>query len=109
MKATILRLGSLVYRYGLRPLVPGGAGGRQCRYEPTCSRYAVDAVMAHGWLRGSWLATWRVLRCNPWSAGGYDPVPHREHPSDLTPAAEHRCDRPDSAGAPTHTPGSHHA
>jgi uncharacterized protein len=72
---TLLRLLSLLYRYGVRPLVPGGAGGRTCRYEPTCSRYAADAVLQHGWFKGSGLALWRVMRCNPWSHGGYDPVP----------------------------------
>jgi len=47
---------------------------RRCRYEPTCSHYAVDAVREYGILRGAVLAAWRVLRCNPFSAGGLDPV-----------------------------------
>jgi uncharacterized protein len=47
---------------------------RRCKYEPTCSRYAVQAVGEYGILRGLVLATWRLLRCNPWSHGGYDPV-----------------------------------
>ncbi len=47
---------------------------RRCRYEPTCSRYAVQAFAEYGILRGSVLAAWRLLRCNPWSRGGYDPV-----------------------------------
>jgi putative membrane protein insertion efficiency factor len=45
-----------------------------CKYEPSCSQYAIDAVRARGLLRGSALAGWRLLRCNPWSRGGYDPV-----------------------------------
>jgi putative membrane protein insertion efficiency factor len=47
---------------------------RRCKYEPTCSRYAVQAIRRYGILRGSVLAVWRLLRCNPWSHGGYDPV-----------------------------------
>jgi uncharacterized protein len=47
---------------------------RVCKYEPTCSHYAEQAVRVHGPLRGLAMAAWRVLRCNPWSKGGYDPV-----------------------------------
>lgn len=47
---------------------------RRCRYHPTCSEYAVRAVESFGLLRGSGLATWRLLRCNPWSRGGVDHV-----------------------------------
>jgi putative membrane protein insertion efficiency factor len=50
------------------------AFGPHCRYHPTCSEYAVEAVRTHGVARGSVLAAWRVLRCNPWSRGGVDPV-----------------------------------
>ena len=45
-----------------------------CRYYPTCSQYAVDALKKYGVFKGTALAVWRVLRCNPWSKGGYDPV-----------------------------------
>jgi len=48
---------------------------RSCRFHPTCSRYAVEAIERHGLLKGLFLATKRVLRCNPLSKGGYDPVP----------------------------------
>lgn len=58
-----------VYRRLISPALP-----RRCKYEPTCSRYAVQAVGEYGILRGLVLATWRLLRCNPWSHGGYDPV-----------------------------------
>jgi uncharacterized protein len=51
---------------------------RTCKYEPTCSHYAEEAIRRHGVLRGLALATGRVLRCNPWSRGGYDPVPADE-------------------------------
>lgn len=59
----------VVYQKAISPALP-----RRCKYEPTCSRYAVDAIRDYGILRGVVLATWRVLRCNPWSDGGYDPV-----------------------------------
>lgn len=58
------------YQYLLSPW-----WGSQCRFTPTCSHYAVEALERHGALAGSWLATRRILRCHPWSAGGYDPVP----------------------------------
>ncbi|MET0448260.1 MAG: membrane protein insertion efficiency factor YidD [Aeromicrobium sp.] len=58
------------YRFAISPLY-----GQVCRYHPTCSAYALQAVETHGAVRGSWLAGRRVLRCHPWSAGGYDPVP----------------------------------
>jgi putative membrane protein insertion efficiency factor len=58
-----------VYQRVVSPLLP-----RRCKYEPTCSQYAVDAVEQFGVVRGLILATWRLLRCNPLSHGGYDPV-----------------------------------
>ena len=61
------------YRKFLSPL----KGTPSCRFTPTCSRYAIDAVMEWGVLCGMALAVWRVLRCNPFSKGGYDPVPKR--------------------------------
>ena len=59
----------IVYQRVISPALP-----RRCKYEPTCSRYAVQAVREYGILRGLVLATWRLFRCNPWSDGGYDPV-----------------------------------
>ena len=61
------------YRKRISPLFPP-----MCRYYPTCSCYAVEAIETHGALKGSALALWRVLRCNPFSAGGYDPVPPKK-------------------------------
>jgi hypothetical protein len=49
--------------------------GRSCRFAPTCSNYAIEALRVHGLVRGLALAAWRVLRCNPWCRSGYDPVP----------------------------------
>ena len=49
--------------------------GTQCRFYPTCSSYAREAIAVHGALRGSWLATKRICKCGPWHAGGVDPVP----------------------------------
>jgi len=60
------------YQIVLSPLL-----GPRCKYYPTCSNYAIEAVRVHGALRGSGLAAWRVLRCNPLSDGGLDPVPPR--------------------------------
>lgn len=52
--------------------------GRHCRYEPTCSQYAIEAIRIHGALRGGWLAFKRILRCNPFGGWGFDPVPGKK-------------------------------
>ena len=59
----------VAYQRVISPALP-----RRCKYEPTCSRYAAGAIEEFGILRGLVLAVWRVLRCNPWSHGGHDPV-----------------------------------
>lgn len=61
-----------VYQVVISPLV-----GPRCRFYPSCSNYAIEAMRVHGALRGSGMAAWRVLRCNPLSDGGLDPVPPR--------------------------------
>jgi putative membrane protein insertion efficiency factor len=66
-----------VYQYTLSPML-----GPRCRYYPSCSNYAVDALREHGAVRGLGLAAWRILRCNPFSNGGYDPVPPRRKESE---------------------------
>ncbi len=66
----IFLLPVFIYRYAISPLLPNA-----CRYYPSCSAYAVEAVMLHGILRGAWLTICRLARCHPWSKGGVDPVP----------------------------------
>lgn len=63
------------YRRWLSPLKPP-----VCRFAPTCSEYAIEALARHGALRGSWLATRRICRCHPWGGHGYDPVPGSGEP-----------------------------
>jgi putative membrane protein insertion efficiency factor len=69
MKTLVLSL-LRFYKTRVSPQLPSA-----CRYTPTCSEYAMEAIERHGVLRGVWLATRRVVSCNPFSRGGYDPVP----------------------------------
>jgi putative membrane protein insertion efficiency factor len=64
-----------IYRLLISPIFPPS-----CRFQPTCSQYALDAVERFGSIRGSWMAIKRILRCHPFHPGGYDPVPHRHDP-----------------------------
>ncbi|MEY9966081.1 putative membrane protein insertion efficiency factor [Streptacidiphilus sp. MAP12-16] len=64
-----------VYQWTISPLL-----GPVCRYHPSCSRYGFEAIRVHGAAKGSVLTAWRILRCNPWSAGGVDYVPARTRP-----------------------------
>jgi putative membrane protein insertion efficiency factor len=71
-----------VYQRTLSPVLPVITLGRcACRFAPTCSHYAVEAIATHGAVRGAGLAFWRLARCTPLSAGGFDPVPPRRRPS----------------------------
>ena len=70
--ARILALPVRAYRRFLSPLKPP-----TCRFVPTCSHYALDALRQHGSLRGSWLTLRRLCRCHPWGGSGFDPVPTR--------------------------------
>lgn len=70
------------YQYLISPLL-----GPRCRFHPSCSHYAIEALQQHGLLRGLWLTLRRLLRCHPWHAGGHDPVP----PNDRCPQ-KHRHD-----------------
>lgn len=68
--ATALSLPVKFYRYAISPLTPPC-----CRFTPTCSQYALEALKKHGAFRGSWLTVRRICRCHPWGGSGYDPVP----------------------------------
>lgn len=70
MIAGLLRIAVRVYQWTLRPFI-----GANCRFEPSCSHYAIEALERHGALHGTLLTARRVLRCNPWHPGGHDPVP----------------------------------
>lgn len=60
------------YRKAISPLTPA-----TCKYIPTCSQYGIEAIERFGAFKGTLLTIWRILRCNPWSRGGYDPVPEK--------------------------------
>ncbi|QYF95437.1 membrane protein insertion efficiency factor YidD [Massilia sp. PAMC28688] len=79
------------YQLAISPML-----GQNCRFYPSCSQYAIEALRAHGAGRGSWLAARRVCRCHPWTDGGHDPVP---------PARNKHSD-PDSSTAAR---GCHHS
>ena len=71
----LLILAIRAYQYTLSPML-----GLRCRFEPSCSRYTIEALEEHGALKGSWLAVRRLSRCHPFHPGGHDPVPqHAEH------------------------------
>ena len=68
--AELLMLLVKFYRYSISPLLPPS-----CRFTPTCSQYALEALRRHGAIKGFWLTIKRILRCHPWGGSGYDPVP----------------------------------
>ncbi len=68
MKRFLIGLVKL-YRKFISPMKPPS-----CRFYPTCSEYALQALEKYGVIKGSWLSVWRILRCNPWNPGGYDPL-----------------------------------
>lgn len=81
-----------VYRYALSPLLP-----RVCRFHPSCSLYAMEALSVHGPARGSWLALRRLLRCQPFHPGGLDPVPPNPPPHVPIPLPADAMSTPGSA------------
>ncbi|MBD5234951.1 MAG: membrane protein insertion efficiency factor YidD [Barnesiella sp.] len=68
--SNILSLPIHLYRYCISPMLP-----QSCRFTPTCSQYALEALRRHGPVKGLWLTVKRIARCNPWGGCGYDPVP----------------------------------
>lgn len=68
--ARLLILPIKFYQLSISPMLPAS-----CRYTPTCSAYAIEALRKHGAVKGLWLATKRIMRCHPWGGSGYDPVP----------------------------------
>jgi hypothetical protein len=72
--ARLLALPVIAYRRWISPALPA-----RCRFHPSCSAYALEALATHGALRGTGLAIWRLLRCHPFHPGGYDPVPPARH------------------------------
>lgn len=76
--AWVLLLPVHAYRRFISPFLPPS-----CRFEPSCSAYAVEALTVHGALRGCWLTLRRLLRCGPWHSGGWDPVPPRRMPGEI--------------------------
>jgi len=89
----LVSLPIVVYRYLVSPLI-----GPCCRFLPTCSDYALEAVATHGVLRGGWLAVCRFARCHPWGGDGYDPVPPsgpvcQRRPTSRPSAATHQGER----------------
>jgi putative membrane protein insertion efficiency factor len=66
-----------LYRHTISPLL-----GMPCRFQPTCSEYATEALQTHGAFKGGWLVLRRIGRCHPWGGSGYDPVPEAKQDSD---------------------------
>ena len=73
-----------VYQWTISPYMPGS-----CRFEPTCSEYAAQAITRHGAVKGGWLSLKRILRCHPWGGWGYDPVPDADGPKTALSGNDH--------------------
>ena len=76
------------YQWFISPVLP-----KSCRYYPTCSSYALEALNIHGPLKGGWMGLKRILRCHPWNDGGFDPVPD-PHDINHHHGAHHSCGHP---------------
>ena len=101
--AQLLAVPIRAYRLLLSPWL-----GRGCRFQPSCSAYALAALERHGALRGGWLATWRILRCNPWGGAGYDPVPGSDPAHDGRAPGQRAPDVAASDPAPAEHGGHRH-
>lgn len=80
LSARVLKVLVRGYQLFVSPLL-----GPRCRYLPTCSHYALEAIQSHGAGRGLWLAVRRLARCHPWGSSGYDPVPQTDRGHDARP------------------------
>ncbi|MCS6928046.1 MAG: membrane protein insertion efficiency factor YidD [Saprospiraceae bacterium] len=78
-----------LYQLLISPLL----GPSKCRFHPTCSQYAIEAIEEWGILKGSWLAFRRVIRCHPWGGAGYDPVPKRKTANDTGCSGRSLCSK----------------
>jgi conserved hypothetical protein YidD len=78
------------YQLLVSPVLPPS-----CRFTPSCSAYAMEAVARHGAVAGSWLAVRRICRCHPWNEGGYDPVPERDVKKNKADGGDGPCRHPD--------------
>lgn len=83
----LLQLVILAYRWALSPALHFLVPGSGCRFQPTCSAYALEAVKTHGPWRGSYLAIRRIMQCHPWGPHGYDPVPPPTQASEMDVAS----------------------
>lgn len=93
LPAAALRLTIRLYQLIIAPLL-----GPRCRFHPSCSAYAAEAIARHGALPGTWLAAKRLARCHPWDDGGYDPVPHTLSANLTTADKPHRsCCPPENS------------
>jgi putative membrane protein insertion efficiency factor len=96
---TVLIIFLRAYQWGISPLL-----GQSCRFYPSCSNYALEAVREHGALKGAWLAVVRLGKCHPWHPGGVDPVPERLSQNQCgVVAPPSRTNRTVFVGAPSHT------
>jgi uncharacterized protein len=90
-----------LYQLTISPLL-----GPVCRFYPTCSHYGYEAIRTHGAIKGTRLTVWRVLRCNPWNAGGFDPVPPGKPRTSRSPLGRIATSRTDSPGTRTTVQGA---
>lgn len=98
--AAVLILLVRAYRRFLSPLL-----GQQCRFQPTCSAYGLEALQVHGALRGTWLTARRIGRCHPFNRGGYDPVPPRRD-APAPPITSRRAESGPALAEPKELPGA---
>ncbi|MFC4054574.1 membrane protein insertion efficiency factor YidD [Actinomadura syzygii] len=99
--ASLLILLVRAYRRFLSPLL-----GQQCRFQPTCSAYGLEALQVHGALRGTWLTARRIARCHPFHPGGHDPVPPRKTRSTAAPSNSGREESGPALADPKELPGA---